>query len=174
MIWGNCFWIVGGDETRAWSSAAATWVVAANPAYVAWLAAGNAPRRVASIDELRAIFASEYPAGMLETYAAAKRYAVETGGITVNGMAVATDDRSKQMLMGARIAADADASFTTSWVGADGAVVPLTAAQIIALSNAVLAHVNACFATFASVKAGINAGTFTTISAIDAAFAAIS
>jgi hypothetical protein len=50
-------------------------------------------------------------------------------------------------------------------------VYPLNATQVIALSNAVLAHVQACFATYASIKAAITAGTITTTAQIDAAFA---
>lgn len=109
----------------------------------------------------------------LMAYAASKRYAVEVGGITVSGVPISTDDRSKQMIMGARIAADADSSFTTGWVGEDGNIYPLTAAQVIGISNAVLAHVQTCFATFATVSAAITAGTITSTAQVDTAFAAI-
>lgn len=105
-------------------------------------------------------------------YAAAARWLREVGGVAIGGVPVATDDRSKQMIIGARIAADADPNWTTQWVGADGAIYPIDAAAIITISNAVQAHVNACFATYASVKAQIDAGTITTTAAIDAAFAA--
>lgn len=109
----------------------------------------------------------------LLAYAASKRYAVEVGGIAVSGVPISTDDRSKQMIMGARIAADSDSSFTTDWVGDDGNIYPLVAAQVIGISNAVLAHVQTCFATFATVRAAITAGTITTNAQVDTAFAAI-
>lgn len=107
----------------------------------------------------------------LTAHAADTRWQKETGGITVAGVPVATDDRSKQMIIGARVAADADPDWTTQWVGADGVIYPIDAAAIVAISNAVQAHVNACFATFASVKAAIDAATITTMQEIDAAFA---
>jgi hypothetical protein len=109
--------------------------------------------------------------GDLLAYAANKRWQKEVGGITVSGVPVATDDRSKQMIMGARIAADADPDFTTPWVGADGDVYPLTAQEVIGVSNAVLAHVASCFATFASVSANIENETITSDDEIDTAFA---
>lgn len=108
----------------------------------------------------------------LGDYAAEARWRKEVGGVTIAGAPVATDDRSKQMIIGARIAVDADPNWSTQWVGADGAIYPVDAAAIIAISNAVQAHVNACFATYASVKAAIDAGTITTTAEIDAAFAA--
>ena len=58
----------------------------------------------------------------LIAYAAAARWRKETGGITVFGIPVKTDDRSKQMVMGARIAADIDPDFTTPWIAADGSI----------------------------------------------------
>lgn len=107
----------------------------------------------------------------LVAYAADRRWRVETGGITIGGVPVATDDRSKIMIMGARVAAAADPGWTTVWHGADGQTYPLDAAAMIAISDAVEAHVNATFATFAMVKADIDSGDITTTAEIDAAFA---
>lgn len=86
---------------------------------------------------------------------AEKRWQVETSGIAISGMPIFTDDRSKLMITGARIKADADANFTTQWVAADGSIVTLAAAQIIGISDAVLAHVDACFARFAVLAMAI-------------------
>jgi hypothetical protein len=108
---------------------------------------------------------------LLLEYAKSVRYNKEVGGIAVGGVPVLTDDRSKQMIMGARIAADSDPNFTTTWVGADGNLYPITAAQIIGISNAVLANTNNCFLLFANVQAGIAGGTITTPAEIDAVFA---
>lgn len=105
----------------------------------------------------------------LIAHAAAKRWQAETGGIEVGGVPIATDDRSKQMIIGARLAADADVGWSTTWVAADGSVAVIDAATMIAISNAVLAHVGVCFAVFATVKADIEAGTITTTAEIDAA-----
>jgi hypothetical protein len=105
----------------------------------------------------------------LVAYAAQKRWEVETGGIMVAGVPVATDDRSKIMIIGARVKADADANFTTQWKLPSGDFLTIDAATLIAISDAVLAHVDACFAVEATVLAGIAAGTITTTANIDAA-----
>jgi hypothetical protein len=76
------------------------------------------------------------------------------------------------MIIGARVAADANSAFTTTWVGSDGNLYQMNATQVIAMSSAVSAHVDVCYATFASVIAQIKAGTITTTAQIDAAFAA--
>ncbi|WNJ89181.1 DUF4376 domain-containing protein [Bosea sp. 685] len=108
----------------------------------------------------------------LTAYAADLRWRKEVGGITVADVPVATDDRSKIMIMGARVAAMVDPSWSTTWHGADGATYPLGATAIIAISDAVQIHVNTGFATFAGVKADIEAGEITTTVEIDEAFAA--
>lgn len=110
-------------------------------------------------------------ADALLRYAANKRWEIETGGINLAGVPVATDDRSKIMIMGARVAAQANGDWTTIWHGSDGGTYPLNAAAMIAISDAVEAHLNATFATFAQVKADIEAGEITTTAEIDAAFA---
>lgn len=107
------------------------------------------------------------PAVDLYGYAADKRWRVETGGITVAGVPVATDDRSKTMIMGARIKADVDPEYSVGWKGADGSFVSLAAPQIVAISNAVLAHVDACFAAEAAVATFIAAGDITTSQQVD-------
>lgn len=107
----------------------------------------------------------------LIAHAADKRGQRELGGIVIGGVPVATDDRSKIMIMGARVAAAADAGWETVWHGADGETYPLNAASMIAISNAVEAHVNATFAIFAAVKADIQSGAITSLAEVDAAFA---
>jgi hypothetical protein len=106
----------------------------------------------------------------LTAYAADVRWRKEVGGITLGGVPMATDDRSKIMIMGARVAAAANSGWETVWHGADGASYPLNAAQMIAISDAVEAHVNATFAVFSGVKADIDAGDITTPEEIESAF----
>ncbi|TCR60928.1 DUF4376 domain-containing protein [Bosea sp. BK604] len=106
----------------------------------------------------------------LLAYAADRRWRQEVGGITISGVPIATDDRSKIMIMGARVAAEADPDWSTIWHGADGGTYPIDAAAIVAISDAVQAHVNQGFATFAEVKAEIEAGEITTPEEVDAAF----
>lgn len=113
------------------------------------------------------------PALDLLAYAAQKRWEKEVGGTEVAGMPVFTDDRSKTLIMGARQAADADPDFTTQWKAAAGAFITLDAAMIMAISNAVLAHVASCFAREAAVIAAIEDGTITSAAEIDDAFDAV-
>lgn len=110
-------------------------------------------------------------AAELIAHAAQRRWEKEVGGITLSGLVIYTDDRSKIMISGARVAAEADPNFTTQWKGADGSFVTLDAAMIVAISNAVSTHVSNCFALEAQVLAQIEAGTLMTAVEIDAAFA---
>lgn len=106
----------------------------------------------------------------LLAYAKQKRWEKEVGGLLVNGIRIATDDRSKVMLMGARSVAEADATSVQEWDSADGSVHQLTAPQIIAISQAVAAHVSQCFATYKVVKDKIDNGQITSKAKIDEAF----
>lgn len=121
-------------------------------------------------DDMIAPLAPTVTQDQLLAYAADRRWRREVGGILVGTVPVATDDRSKIMIMGARVAAATSPEWETVWHGADGLTYPLNAAAMIAISNAVEAHVNATFATFAAVKVDIEAGTITTLAAIDAEF----
>ncbi|MDP8249633.1 DUF4376 domain-containing protein [Pseudochrobactrum saccharolyticum] len=107
----------------------------------------------------------------LIAYAADKRWQKETGGFDFNGLHIATDDRSKLLITGAREAAKANASFTTPWVTSTGVIAELDAAAIIALSDAIGAHVNSAFGIYSEVVPQILDGTITDQSQIDAAFA---
>jgi hypothetical protein len=169
------YWAIGVDR-RLWSSAACDYVEADNAAYLTWLA--NNPQGAMAMPSEQALvgFLSSmaptivptFPAGLI-AYTKFLRYRRELSSITVGGVEVDTDDRSKLMIAGARIKADADPAFTTMWQG----VTPLTATQIIAISDAVLDHVDQCFALQGVVLAEIAAGTITTRAQVDAAFAAV-
>lgn len=107
----------------------------------------------------------------LAAYAATKRWEKEVGGIEVGGMTIHTDDRSKSLIMGARLAASLDLEFATEWKTASGVFVTVDAGQVTAISDAVLAHVAHCFALEAAVLDAIASETITTPAEIDAAFA---
>lgn len=111
------------------------------------------------------------PAELLVAYAAAKRYTKEVGGINVGGANIATDDRSKLMIVGAATAAQLDPEWTTNWKLADGSFVPVNAAQILAIAQAVSSHVSACFSIEQTVRAGIESEDITSYAEIDTAFA---
>lgn len=103
-------------------------------------------------------------------YSSHKRWEKENGGFDIGGMHIATDDRSKTMITGARIKADNDPNFTTPWKTPDGAFTRIDAAQIIAISNAMLDHVAACFDTEELVASQITSGNITTFEQIETAW----
>ena len=111
------------------------------------------------------------PKQALTLYAADKRWQKETGGFEFNGLHIATDDRSKIMIAGAREAAKANPDFTAPWVTTTGEIALLDAAAIIAISDAVGAHVNNVFGIYLQVLPQILDGAITDRSQIDAAFA---
>lgn len=65
----NWYWIVGDDETQIYSSAMRGFVPAATDAgYLAWLDEGGRPTRIASLDDLREVLVTQYPAGWALTF----------------------------------------------------------------------------------------------------------
>ncbi len=63
----NHYWMVGGVETRAYSSALPGFVPASDQAYQAWLEDGNMPTCIADLAELRDVLLVQYPAGWVPT-----------------------------------------------------------------------------------------------------------
>jgi len=129
------------------------------------------PEQNAALD---AVIAAHDPAfGDLAAYVAQRRWEIETGGITVAGASVATDDRSKLMLLGKRTKAKEDPSGSTRWKGQDGKFIDLPHSAIIATADAVEAHVQACFDKEDEILAMIEAGTITDTAGIEAELAKI-
>ena len=164
------YWFVGGDTSKAWSSARASWVDAADPTFAAWRAEGRGATPIGALGELEGVLREFFPAGMLTVYVAAKRFEVETGGILFNGATIATDRESQAMISGAYsfVAANPEASISYKTAGG---FVQLNAAQVQAVANAVGQHVQACFAKEAVIATQIAGGGITSIAEIDAAFA---
>ena len=75
---------------------------------------------------------------------AAARWAEETAGIDVNGFTVRTDRESQALITGAALKAMQDSTYSCRWKTESG-FVELTAPQILAIADAVRAHVQACF-----------------------------
>lgn len=95
------------------------------------------PAPVPSFDELKTAKYDEISAA---------RYAAETGGCTVDGVTIATDRGSQALLTAAVVSARLDLEFKTRWKCADGRFVTLDAMQLRAIGDAVIAHVEQCFA----------------------------
>lgn len=100
--------------------------------------------------------------------AAAKRWQVETGGITVGGALVDTSRDSQAMITGAYIYSQKNLSKPVRFKAASGWVI-LDAATMEAIATAVGDHVQACFGIEGDVADAIEAGTITTTAEIDAA-----
>lgn len=75
---------------------------------------------------------------------AALRYEKEIAGIEINGTVIRTDRETQSVLDSAHRRAKEDLDLLVDWKGANGWV-KLTAAQIIAIGDAVFAYVQACF-----------------------------
>ncbi len=72
------------------------------------------------------------------------RWKAETGGITLNGVEVATDRESQALLTGAVLAAQDNPEYVVNWK-AKNDWFELDAATLIAIADAVKAHVQKCF-----------------------------
>jgi hypothetical protein len=55
----NWYWVVAGNSTTVWSSAALAYVPLANSTYVAWLAAGNVATHINSTSDLYGVMAAQ-------------------------------------------------------------------------------------------------------------------
>lgn len=91
---------------------------------------------------------------------AARRYEAEVGGITLNGVRVDTDDRSKLLINGAALEATIDPTYVTQWKTPAG-FIELTAPQVIGIARAVRAHVQACFDREAVLLQALQEGALT-------------
>ncbi len=63
----NWYWVVGGDETKVWSSRRASFVSASDETYLAWLEAGGIPTRIDTVDNLADALSAQYPDGAPQT-----------------------------------------------------------------------------------------------------------
>jgi predicted secreted acid phosphatase len=121
-----------------------------------------------------AAYAEPVPdAAALRAYAAVARWRKENGGMTIGGLTVATDDRSKALIQGAYLQAQRDPAFTAQWKTASGSFAIISAAEIEAVALAVSAHIQACFAKEAEVVQDIDNHVIDTFAQIDAAFDAL-
>lgn len=97
---------------------------------------------------IEAVFAAYDPVAALKAdlaeRIAASRYALETGGITIAGMAVRTDRESQSMIASALQIVTRNPAALIDWKGATGWA-QLDKTAIEAIADAVGAHVQACF-----------------------------
>ncbi|MGV1756115.1 DUF4376 domain-containing protein [Rhizobium sp. A22-96] len=129
--------------------------------------AGDWPETPSSLLAVVAGWSPEPVPVDLYAYAATKRYAVETGGVVIDGMRIMTDRASQSLITGAYNYVQANPDVLVKFKTAAG-FVELTAAQMTAIANMVGAHVQASFAAEGEVNKQIIAGTITTTPEIDA------
>lgn len=107
----------------------------------------------------------------LTSWAANHRWELETAGAPFRGYRVATDDRSKLMMVGSVIAAQMTPDYKTVWQFLDGSL-SLTGADVTEMSLMTQRWVNGLFDVFAEVRALIDSGEITSTSQISERFAA--
>lgn len=96
-----------------------------------------------------------------------KRWEVETGGIVVGGATIMTDRGSQAMVNGAYAGALRNPDVLIDFKGASGWVT-LDAATMIAIGDAVFAHVQACFTRERALHQAIEAAaTHAALDAVD-------
>lgn len=96
---------------------------------------GNAPTVVPSLSDLKTDKRAEI---------ATARYEREIAGVEVNGVLIDTGRDSQALITGAALAAMLDENYSLNWKTTAG-FIHLTAPEIIAVAQAVRAHVQACF-----------------------------
>lgn len=176
------YWIA--LDGRVYGSAHQTVVAEADTDFQAWLAAGNVPtpwpkdgddaQTDAALQDVLTPYGLHLsPTAALLAYAAQRRWEIETGGILVAGQPIRTDRESQALINGAYTLAQDQPGQSFKFKTAVG-FVTLAAAEIIAISRQVGAHVQACFGVEGDIAAMITAEppSITTKAEIDAAFAA--
>ena len=87
---------------------------------------------------------------------AAERYEREIAGVEVNGITIDTGRDSQALITGAALAAVIDGEYSLNWKTSTG-FIHLTAPEIIAVAQAVRAHVQTCFDREAELCALVDA-----------------
>ncbi len=110
------------------------------------------------------------PAALL-AHAAARRWALETGGMLWQGHRIATDRETQAKLTAMyTLARDVPTLVIPSWVLPSGEIISLSNTDIQAMAPAVFAHVQQAFGRYAEVAAAVAAGEIATLDEVDAAF----
>lgn len=89
---------------------------------------------------------------------ASRRWQAMASGTIVAGMEVHTDDTAQTRILGAALAATLDPDYTLAWKTVAGEFVTLTAPQVLAIAQAIRAHVQACYDREAELIAALEAG----------------
>ena len=91
---------------------------------------------------------------------AARRFQVETGGVTMEGVQINTERDSQSLLTGAAFAASLDPGYHIKWKAATG-FVDLAGEHILGIASQVRAFVQACFNREAELLGAVADGSIT-------------
>lgn len=187
----NWYWIVSGSTTQVYSSARNIYVGLTDPAYTAWLAAGNSPSSIAQEADIwyyvgqlpnfpSWLFngtsfsqpaAGQYTKAQLTTYANIKQWALATGGYTtsVGGTPLKFDTSTigQSLLSGKVLRLNQPNPPTIINWQFGSTFVAISATNFDPAATAVADFVQATFDTLKAVEAAIAAGTITTIAQVD-------
>lgn len=159
----NWYWIVGGDETKLWSSAEADFVTPQEPTYATWSTNGNRASRILSLGELYDVLVQQAPVAALraapamleanaltpaDTYAAKIVTGVQivsAATSALNAVYPITDNaQSKMQAIVIGIAANKGlpgGGTTFNWLDISGQPHAFTADQFMAFSTAIETYV---------------------------------
>lgn len=99
---------------------------------------------------------------------AAKRWEVETGGIVIGGLSVKTDEDTQRKITGAYVQALRNPDMTVRWKVGPASFVTLDAATLLAIGDAVTAHIQQAFDHESElVEQIVDASDWTELSAVD-------
>lgn len=91
---------------------------------------------------------------------ASRRYSVEVSGITIDGITINTDDRSKLLINGAAFEASLNPDYVMDWKTPEG-FITMGSTEIITIARAVRQHVQNCFDRESQLLSALEEGTFT-------------
>lgn len=184
-------WYWQADDGRVFGSARGALIpgdAAADEAFAGWGVDGALPtvwpRDDAGAQTDAALAAVLAPYGLsaaidprpvdLFAYAKAKRDATEAAGITVNGVAIASDTDSQNRVNNAYNGMLVSGVTAIPFKSGSG-FVTLTLDQVKAIGAALFAHTQACFSAEDQVDAALSASppAITTAAEVDAVFAAV-
>ncbi len=110
---------------------------------------------------------------LLLIYAAFKRWLTASGGTTVSGIPLTTDDISQFNISKLKQAFDTGAVTSVPFKAADGNFYTVDASTWTAVYVGVVTHVQACYTAESAAAAAINGNTAVTYNQVDAFFAGI-
>jgi hypothetical protein len=192
----NWYWFVGNNQGNVYSSASNSYVPpATDSGYLAWKAANYTviitdeptlwtsymsvvlPAWLYNGTTFSQPAAGAYTKVQLASYSANARYNHASGGVIITSLSPVSflsDPVSRNTMASALDYANAHTGSTVHWKMSDGTFITLNQTQLTTLVNDVAGFVQSCFTCESNTATSINAGTITTLAAIDSAYTAIS